>query len=160
MNRPALLIDTNVWYDVELGKANREAVRRFFIAARAHDARMGIAAHSLKDLYALVESRMKFLNRTEGTISQNSSGKVARAVAWALVEKALDNAEIVGSDYSDALIAVKHRPIHDDFEDCLVIAAAMRMNADLLVTSDQALLKHAPVAALSPQDATHWLENR
>lgn len=49
-------------------------------------------------------------------------------------------------------LARKHRRIHEDFEDCLVLATAQRAKADVLVTSDEALLRHAPVAALSVDD--------
>lgn len=46
-------------------------------------------------------------------------------------------------------LARKHLRISEDFEDCLVLAAAQRAKADLLVTSDEVLLRHAPVVALS-----------
>lgn len=49
-------------------------------------------------------------------------------------------------------LARKYQRIHEDFEDCLVLAAAQRAKADFLVTSDDALLRHAPVAALSVDD--------
>ena len=48
--------------------------------------------------------------------------------------------------------ARKYQRIHEDFEDCLVLAAAQRAKADLLVTNDEALLRHAPVVALSVND--------
>ena len=50
-------------------------------------------------------------------------------------------------------LACKYRQVHDDFEDDLLIAAAQRAQADYLVTNDERLLKHAPVAALSARDA-------
>lgn len=49
-------------------------------------------------------------------------------------------------------LARKYQRTHEDFEDCLVLAAAQRVKADFLVTSDEALLHHAPVAALSVDD--------
>lgn len=48
--------------------------------------------------------------------------------------------------------ARKYKCVHEDFEDCLVLAAAQRAKADFLVTSDEALLRHAPVTALSVDD--------
>ena len=39
-----------------------------------------------------------------------------------------------------------------------MLAAAERSHADLLVTSDEQLLKHAPVAALGLGDAIAYLE--
>lgn len=158
MTRPVFLLDTNVWLDMEIPGDNFNQVRTFIVAARRADARLGIASHSLKDVYFLIQRRLKLENERDKAIPVEKSGPAARAVAWAIVQKILETAEIVGSDGSDALIASKQRGIHDDYEDNLVVAAAMRMRADFLVTSDAALLKHAPVAALSPEDATKWLE--
>lgn len=157
MNRPALLLDTNVWIDCEIEGENSSTVREFMLEAARHDARLGIAAHSLKDVFAIVERRIKRTAspRTEG--ASEDIGRAARSVAWGVVGHILEQAEIVGSDYSDAWLAMKGRPLHDYYEDNLVVAACRRMNADLLVTSDKNLLRHAPVAALSPDDARRWL---
>ena len=159
MTRPALLVDTNVWLDVEFGERGGWPTE-FLIAARLADARMGIAAHSLKDVYYLIQRRIKLDDQRLGGVDPQRSASAARIAAWAVVEHILEVAEVVGSDYMDAHLATKHRCVHDDYEDDLIIAAAIRMKADLLVTSDQALIKHAPIAALTPQDATHWLESR
>ena len=159
MTRPALLVDTNVWLDMEFGERGGWPTE-FLIAARLADARMGIAAHSLKDVYYLIQRRIKLDDQRQGGVDPQRSASAARIAAWAVVEHILEVAEVVGSDYMDAHLAMKHRRVHDDYEDDLIIAAAMRMKADLLVTSDQALIKHAPIAALTPQDATHWLESR
>lgn len=187
MTRPALLIDTNVWLDMEFGERGGWPTE-FLVACRMADARMGIAAHSLNDIFYLIQRRIKLdRQRMGGDDPQlgdcqrqrvdgqqlgdgqrrgrrrddpESIASAARIAAWAVVEHILEVAEVVGSDYMDALLATKHRSIHDDYEDDLVIAAAMRMNADLLVTSNQALIKHAPIAALTPQDSIHWLEGK
>lgn len=158
MTRPALLVDTNVWLDVEFGERDGWPTE-FLIAARMADARMGIAAHSLKDVFYLIQRKIKLDSQRLGGTDSQRSAAAARIAAWAVVEHILEVAEVVGSDYMDAHLATKHRRVHDDYEDDLIIAAAMRMRADLLVTSDQALIKHAPIAALTPQDAIYWLES-
>ena len=157
MKRPALLLDTNVWLDMEMPGDNHEQVSKFMLTAYDVNARLAIASHSLKDVYILMQRRLKLENAKDGAIPVERSGPAARVVAWAVIQKILETAEVVGSDFFDANMAVKHRSIHDDYEDNLVIAAAMRMKADYLVTSDAALLKHATVATLTPQDATKWL---
>ena len=154
---PALLIDTNVWLDMEFGERGGWPTE-FLIAARMANARMGIAAHSLKDVHYLIQRRIKLDDKRLGGIDPQRSAAAARVAAWAVVEHLLEVAEVVGSDYSDAFLATRHRHIHDGYEDDLIIAAALRMKADLLVTSYQDLIRHAPVAALTPQDATRWLE--
>ena len=55
-------------------------------------------------------------------------------------------------------MARKQRCLHEDYEDNLVVAAAKRAHADCLVTNDQNLLKHSPVAALSCTDALAYLQ--
>ena len=42
--------------------------------------------------------------------------------------------------------------------DNLIVAAAQRSNATYLITSDELLIKHAPVAALTPSDALTLLQ--
>lgn len=159
MTRPVLLIDTNVWLDMEFGEPGGWPTE-FLIAARMADARMGIAAPSLKDVYYLIQRKIKLDDQRLGGVDPQRSAAMARTAAWAVVEHIMEVAEVVGSDYMDAILALKHRRIHDDYEDDLVIAAAMRMKADLLVTSDQTLIKHAPIAALTPQNAIHWLAEK
>lgn len=156
--KPVFLVDTNVWIDYELGCSSSFAqAREFFRAARLADVRIGIASHSLKDVFYIARNRAKAANQQGGMASESSAAS-ASSVAWALVEHILEVAEVVGSDFADAHIAQKQRLLHDDYEDNLVVAAAMRMDADFLVTSDATLLKHAPVAALAPADATKWLQ--
>ena len=65
---------------------------------------------------------------------------------------------MVTADASDVWLARTHRQVHADFEDNLVVAAAQRAKADFLITNDEQLLKHAPVAALSVADAIKVLE--
>lgn len=66
-------------------------------------------------------------------------------------------ATCVGADESDIWLAKKNHAIHRDFEDDLIIAAVQRADADYLVTSDIELIKHAPVATLSPQDMLAYM---
>ena len=54
-------------------------------------------------------------------------------------------------------MASRQRELHSDYEDDLIIAAAIRAQADLLVTNDVKLRSHAPVAAMSVEDAKNYL---
>ena len=64
----------------------------------------------------------------------------------------------VACDQADVWMARKQRCLHEDYEDNLVVAAAQRAHADCLVTNDQNLLEHSPVAALSCADALAYLQ--
>ena len=67
-------------------------------------------------------------------------------------------ATAVGADESDLWTACNLRSVHNDLEDNLVVAAAQRADATYLFTNDEALIKHAPVAALAPADALALLK--
>ena len=154
----ALLLDTNVWHDFEMGDGSDRKSSELVLWALAHDVRLGIAAHSLKDLFTLVERDLKTENKRHPLIDAEQSGPAARAAAWGVLASLVEHAEIVGSDYMDAYLALKYRTLHDYYEDNLVIAACERMKADALVTNDQKLLKHAPVPCLTPAAALSWLQ--
>lgn len=68
-------------------------------------------------------------------------------------------ATAVGCDQSDVWLARKRRRLHGDFEDNLVLSAADRAKADLFVTNDEQLLRHAPVAAMGVRDAVAYLQS-
>lgn len=63
----------------------------------------------------------------------------------------------VPCDLSDIWMASRQRELHSDYEDDLIIAAAMRAQADLLVTNDAKLCSHAPVAAMNVENARKYL---
>ena len=50
--------------------------------------------------------------------------------------------------------------LHADFEDDLIIAATLRAKADYLVTNNEGLLRHCPVAALDARDMVALLETK
>ncbi|MBQ9043622.1 MAG: type II toxin-antitoxin system VapC family toxin [Eggerthellaceae bacterium] len=158
MAQPALLLDTNVWHEFETGADSEHGSSELVLWALANDVRLGIAAHSLKDLFALIERDMKTENRREPLIDDEHNGPAARAMAWGALTSLIDQVEIVGSDYMDAYLALKYRNLHDYYEDNLVIAACERMKADALVTNDRKLAKHAPVLCMTPKDALLWLQ--
>lgn len=81
----------------------------------------------------------------------------ATSLAWDCLDVLSQLATPVPCDLSDIWMASKQRNLHSDYEDDLIIAAAMRSQADLLVTNDVKLCSHAPVAAMSVEDAKNYL---
>ena len=75
-----------------------------------------------------------------------------RQKAWCCLANLRAIATAVGADESDLWLAERYLRVHHDVEDCLVMAAVTRSKADWLVTSDQTLIRHAPVPALCPAD--------
>ena len=80
------------------------------------------------------------------------SAQAISAYASSCVDTMCDIATTVGMDVSDIRIARVHQKLHADYEDTLVYAAAQRSKADLLVSSDKDMVRHAPVPALILED--------
>lgn len=149
-----VLLDTNVWLDAFDGARPRSrAANELIDLCVSKGIDLLYAVGTAKDVYYLVGASLKRQARTAvpPTLSEGQAGAIS-AYAAACVANMDEIATAVGADSSDVWLARKYRRIHADFEDCMVLAAAQRAKADYLVTSDEALLRHAPVAALSVDD--------
>lgn len=154
MSQPSLvLLDTNVWLDAFDGARprSREANELIDVCAR-RGIDLLYAVGTAKDVYYLVGASLKRQVRTAGEALSEDQARAIAVYAAACVTSMDEIATAVGADSSDVWLARKYQRIHTDFEDCMVLAAAQRAKADYLVTSDEALLRHAPVAALSVDD--------
>mgnify|MGYP002230547929 CR=1 FL=1 len=109
-------------------------------------------------MYYLVAAEHKRVERAEAGSLSESAARAATITAWGCVNNMQAIACAVPLDHTDVWMASKQRALHGDFEDDLVIAAAMRGKVDYLVTNDEELLRHCPVAALSVTDMYKLLE--
>lgn len=149
-----VLLDTNVWLDAFDGARprSREASELVELCvARGVD--LLYAVESVKDVFYLVGASLKRQARAEGDGLTEGQLAAISAYASSCVATMDEVATAVGADAADVWLARKYQRIHADLEDCLIMAAATRAGADLLVTSDEALLRHAPVAVLGVADA-------
>ena len=64
----------------------------------------------------------------------------------------------IGSSTAELWLASKLRDEHSGFEDNLIVAACRRIDADYLVTHDERLMRHAPVATATPGCLAKLLE--
>ena len=132
-----ILVDTNVWLDYFIpSRRGRSVAIEFLRDACTAQVDLLYAATSSKDLFYLISSEHK---------------------AWYRRDVLSQLATPVPCDLSDIWMASKQRNLHSDYEDDLIIAAAIRAQADLLVTNDVKLCSHAPVAAMSAEDAKNYL---
>ena len=157
MNRK-VLCDTNVWLDYYIGarKGHKTALQLIREGIR-NDVAFMVPASCLGDFFYLCQADFKkALKAVYGEIGE-SQGLAAQEGAWANLAHLLDLATVVGADHGDAYIALKHRAIHGDFEDDLVIAAALRSDADCLVTDDEKLRRNSPVQTLTAEEALAFL---
>ena len=158
--RPAsLLLDTCVWLDNYLGTrpASKDA-QALVLKALELDVQLLYAAASIKDVHYIVAQTLKRERRTAGMQTTEASSLADNQTAWACVSNMRDIATAIGMDASDVWLAEKYRCLHSDVEDNLMLAAAQRAHADILVTDDSDLIRHAPVAAMTPADALKLLE--
>ena len=112
----------------------------------------------IKDVFYLTANTFKRDIRSKnGTLTEHDAA-VAAEIAWGCVNAMREQATAVGADESDLWKACALHSVHTDLEDNLIVAAAQRANATYLVTNDEVLIKHAPVAALTPSDALALLQ--
>ena len=156
-----ILVDTNVWLDFyAIERPHSAASKQLLSYAFAHDIGILYPADIIKDVFYLVTSTTKqFLRAKHGTLTHDDAA-LANEFAWSAVNHMRENAFAVSIGQADVWYAAKMRPVHGDFEDNLVLAAADQAKATFLVTNDQQLIAHAPVAALTPGDALKALQAR
>lgn len=150
---PLIVVDTDVWLDLYLpNRAGRDDARRFVERAIACGASLLYTVQTANDVFARVSINAKrWVREGKGEIDENYA-RAIKGLAWDCVASMRELGTAVGADDSDLWLAQKYRELHDDFEDDLILAACTRVSADYLVTNDAKLLRHAPVAALTPAD--------
>lgn len=154
MTDTRLLLDTNVWLDYFLDRSDmHDAARDLVIRALGRNVQLLAAISTVKDCYFLIAAELKRMEReSSGAVSQ-AAAEAIREVSWSCITSMRKIAFIVPSDETDMIEAMMMRPLHPDFEDNLVVAAAMRAQADYLVTSDKQLLGRNLGYCLSVRDA-------
>ncbi len=150
----ALLIDTNVWLDCFFhDRAGHEEALALLLFAYERAYALLYPASIAKDVFYLVASIIKHDIRAEKGVLTSADSAVATETAWGCVNNMRERATAVGADESDLWKACALRNVHNDLEDNLIVAAAQRANATYLVTNDETLIRHAPVATVTPGDA-------
>ena len=156
-----LLLDTNVWLDYYLPwRSGYTAARQLIVSAFEQNQTLAYAVPSIKDVFYITAAEHKRAERAAvGTLSA-SAAQAATVAAWGCVNNMQEIACAVSLDHTDVWTASKQRILHGDFEDDLIIAAALRGRVDYLVTNDEELLRHCPAAALNVSDMCKLLEMR
>ena len=135
-----VLLDTNVWLDDFIpSRARHDVVRKMIDRLIRSDVTLLFAMTSTKDVYYALASYFKGEVRRSGEALTDAAAYAADEAAWGFLQLML-------------------KYVHHDYGDNLVVAAAQRARADCLVTSDEALLRHAPLAAYSPEDMLRYLD--
>ena len=156
-----VLCDTGIWLDYFLGnRPLHDAARLLVHVCEREGITLLVSPTTLNDFFYLCQLELCQATRkaTGGLTDQQEHA--AHEVAWAGLENLSEIATVVLADASDVWLARNHRSVHGDFEDDLIVAAAQRAKVDFLITNDETLLRHAPVAALTAEDAVKVLKSR
>lgn len=149
----SLVLDTNIWLDFYLPfRVGHEAAGKLLTFAATHDINLLYAAHSVADMFYIMEAQTKRAIAALGVQPSEESSRVAKAMAYDAIKNLGEIATAVGIDQSDMWLMQKYYRIHPDIEDDLILAAATCAKADYLITNDGQLLQHAMVPALTPED--------
>ncbi|MEY8437057.1 PIN domain-containing protein [Atopobiaceae bacterium 24-176] len=155
---PLVLFDTNVLLDLYgTPRPGREQAIALAEAADAAGALCATSCLSLKDFYYICTSCLKREAKGATGSLRDEEALAIRYQVGKVLDMMLDlvtPADVCGADVT---MARKLHNLIPDFEDGLLVASAMRMKADLLVTSDQQLISRSPVATMAPKDATNLL---
>lgn len=152
--RYRFLVDSNVWLDAFVDRSrNHDAATSFLKSARLHGIPLFTAIEVTKDVYYLVSLELKRMQRAQNGVVTEAFANAVREAAWSCVSTMRRQSTIVAADMGDMVEATALRANHDDYEDNLVIAAAMRAGATHIVSSDRQLQAHSPVACVGIEEA-------
>lgn len=113
------------------------------------------ACNNGSDLYASITSTNTFFYIAALEIknaTNNVNASIRNEMTYAFYDNISSLVTFVGCDESDLFIASKKRYENTDFEDNLIIASAIRLDADYIITSDKELLKKQIFPTKSPQE--------
>ena len=148
-----LFFDTNVLLDYALGREpGCSAFVEIVELAEKDKHTLCTASTSIKDCFYVISSSLKAANKSADGVLLESVAQAASKIAWAQIENIMRIVQVVSVGHQECMNARSYRSLHNDFEDNLVLAAARTAKADYLVTSDEKLIQHAPLACLSPRD--------
>ena len=150
----SFLVDTNVWIDffVDRSRRHEEAVD-FIVVAQTRGVVLFTPIGATKDIYYIVASELKRMQLEEAGVVTESSARAADEVAWSCLSAVRKRSTVLGADSSDMIEAMVQRAAHGDYEDNLIVAAAMRARASHIITSDVQLQRHSPIPCVSIAEA-------
>lgn len=149
------LLDTNVWLDYFLDRGKLHEITASLIgsAFSTDNIQLCTAILSTRDVYYYVQKELKRASvEEEGEVTE-ANVYAAHEVAWACLTTLRNLSFVVPADETDMVEASVLRETHFDYEDNLIAAAAKRVKAECIVTSDEQMLKHQPYKCITPEAA-------
>lgn len=147
------LLDTNIWLDVYLGdRENHRASSALLAKLIEQESAILYPASALSDVAYIVAATLKRSLRESGQEMTEGYFRAINEISWACADNMTELAAIAPLDSADVRVGMKHRALHDDLEDDLVIAAGLRAEVDFLITNDKDFLGRSPLPTLSSPD--------
>lgn len=154
-----IMLDTNVVVDYLLGREPgcSDCAKLISMHAACEHA-LYIAALTLKDAFFLVSMHLKRMERQAAGSLSEEAARAINEIAWSCVRQLMENTLVLPTGRAESLQATILRSVHSDFEDNLMVATAIDAGIDYLVSNDERLVKHSPIACLTSADAVALLE--
>lgn len=150
----SLLLDTNVWVDFFIDRnLNHDHARKLVKAARAKGVPLFTSIETTKDVFFIVALELKRAQREASRVVTDEFANAVNETAWSCLGSMRRQSTVIGADHSDMIEAMTLRHAHGDYEDNLIVAAAMRAKASHIVSSDEQLRKHSPIPCISVEEA-------
>ncbi len=155
-----VMLDTNVVVDYLMGREPgcSDCIKILAMHAACEHA-VYVSALTLKDAYYLVSMQLKRMERQASGRLDERMAQAANEVAWACIRQLIENTLVLSTGRPESLQALVLHSVHPDFEDDLIAATALSAGIDYLVSNDETLVKHAPIACLTSADAVSLLES-
>lgn len=111
----------------------------------------------LKDSQYFISVELKKMIRSDkGVLTHEDAANVKIATITA-IEHILELCCVASEDAASCEMARVLSEKHYDYEDNLISAVALRVDATCIVTRDKAFAKHCPVACFTPEQALSYL---
>lgn len=117
-----------------------------------------VTPHTMNDFHYLLQMMLKRAIREEyGEVTEKDAVAV-RTLAEAALEQILDVGTIASEDLATCEMARVLYKQHADYEDNLIAAVALRIDATCIVTRDARFASHCPVMCCTPAEALSYIQ--
>lgn len=148
-----IMVDTNVLLDHLLQREKRgKMASRIMRLGADRNVTLLCASLSLKDIAYLTGMMLRRrFPHGESEVENFTSRMLASLLPWRCVEETMELCDVVDVDADVCKAALRLQTRHDDFEDDLIVAAAMKSHASCVVTADAELITHFPDYCMSQE---------
>ncbi len=157
-----LIIDTNVLLDffaVSCTEDNFRSAKSLITELSKREQLFLVTPSILRDFHYLFCSRLKAETRAKNGTVTSSEVATIQTLCLASIESITSLGTIASEDLGTCEMARVLCKTHPDYEDNLLSAVALRVDATAIVTRDASFAKHSPVLCCTPEQALRHIQN-